>query len=251
MAISACSKGLQFKDNQQLIYQDVMSNKDLLMEQLNKMISNGQFPEQSKLPPERDLAQKLNATRANVRKALAVMEAEGKIWRHVGRGTFVGRPPVGNNTPFPSIARSTSPMEVMETRLVVEPRLAGFAAIRATPAEIAQMYRCVEKSELATETTTYELWDATLHRLIAEAAHNYLLLSVLNLVNTMRQDKLWGRLKKSVVTQQKMVEYSIQHRVCIEAIENRLAAEAEHAMTTHLELVSKDLLSVAEHIKKQ
>ena len=227
-----------------------MSNKDLLMEQLNNMISDEQFPEQSKLPPERDLAKKLNATRANVRKALAIMEAEGKIWRHVGRGTFVGRPPVDNNTPFPSIARSTNPMEILESRLVVEPRLAGFAAIRATPAEIAQMYRCVEKSELATETSTYELWDATFHRMIAEAAHNYLLLSVLNIVNTMRQDKLWGRLKKSVVTPGKMIEYSVQHRACIEAIESRFVAEAERAMTTHLELVSKDLLSVAENIKK-
>jgi len=226
-----------------------MTNKDLLIEQLNKMISDGQFPEQSKLPPERDLAKKLNASRANLRKALAVMEAEGKIWRHVGRGTFLGRPPVDNNTPLPSIARSTNPMEIMETRLVVEPRLAGFAAIRATSAEIAQMYRCVEKSELATETSTFELWDATLHRLIAEAAHNYLLLSVLNVVNTMRQDKLWGRLKKSVVTPKKMIEYSIQHRACIEAIENRYVADAERIMTMHLEMVSKDLLSVAENIK--
>ena len=59
----------------------VVSEKEHLIEQLNSMISNGQFPEQSKLPPERDLAIKLNATRGKIRKALAVMEAEGKIWR--------------------------------------------------------------------------------------------------------------------------------------------------------------------------
>lgn len=224
-----------------------MSNKDPLLKQLNKMISDGQFPEQSRLPPERDLALRLNATRAKLRKVLAVMEAEGKIWRHVGRGTFVGRPPVNNSTPFSTIARSTNPMEIMETRLVVEPRLAGFAAIRATPAEIAEMYRCVEKSELARETSTYELWDATLHRVIAEAAHNYLLMSVLDVINTMRQDKLWGRLKKSVVTAAKMAEYSSHHRACIEAIESRYAADAERIMAMHLEIVRKDLLSVAEN----
>lgn len=226
-----------------------MSNKDLLIAQLNKMITDGRFPEQSKLPPERQLAKTLNATRAGLRKALAVMEAEGKIWRHVGRGTFVGGLPVQNNHPFKSIARSTNPAEIMETRLVVEPRLAGFAAIRATPAEIAQMYHCLEKSTLATETGTYELWDATLHRMIAEAAHNNLLLSVLNIVNTMRQDKLWGQLKKSVVTPEKMVEYSSQHRTCIEAIESRYGANAERAMTEHLELVQKDLLSASENIR--
>jgi DNA-binding FadR family transcriptional regulator len=137
-------------------------------------------------------------------------------------------------------------MEIMETRLVVEPRLAGFAAIRATPAEITEMYRCVEKSELATDTSTYELWDATLHRIIAESAQNYLLLSVFNAINTMRKDKLWGTLKKSAVTPEKMVEYSTHHRACIEAIESRYVAGAERIMTQHLEIVSKDLLSASE-----
>jgi DNA-binding GntR family transcriptional regulator len=65
----------------------------------------------------------------------------------------------------------------------------------------------------------------------------------------MRQDKLWGSFKKSVVTPQKMIEYSLQHRACIQAIENRYVADAERIMTTHLEMVSKDLFSVAKHIK--
>src|SRR5210317_856594 len=102
--------------------QESMSENKSLINLLNQMIANGQFKEHSKLPPERDLCIMLNATRGKIRKALAVMEAEGKIWRHVGRGTFVGRPPFKNNNPFQSIARSTNPMEIMEIRLVVEPR---------------------------------------------------------------------------------------------------------------------------------
>jgi DNA-binding FadR family transcriptional regulator len=105
------------------------------------------------------------------------------------------------------------------------------------------MYRCIEKSKLATDISTYELWDATLHRTIAEAAHNRLLLSVLNIVNAMRQDKLWGQLKESAVTLDKMIEYSKQHHDCIQAIEARSVASAERAMAGHLELVRSDLLS--------
>lgn len=228
-----------------------MSSKEFLIDQLNKMISDGRFPEQSKLPAERQLAKELNATRAILRQALAVMEAEGKIWRHVGRGTFVGSPPVDNNSSISLLTRTTNPVEIMETRLVVEPGLAGFAAIRATPAEIAKMYHFVEKSELAKDIRTYELWDGTLHRTIAEAAHNNLLLSIFNAVNAMRQDKLWGRLKKSAVTPAKMIEYTQQHRICIEAIESRSAAKAESTMARHLEVVKKDLLTAAVEVEGQ
>ena len=220
-----------------------MVTKDLIIK-LNEMIADGRFPEQSKLPPERELSQELNVTRATLRKALALLEADGKIWRHVGKGTFVGNSPTEQSPQLSFLTRSTNPMEVMEMRLVIEPRLAGFAAIRATPVMIAKMYYCIEKSKHAIDIQAYELWDATLHRTIAEAAHNNLLLSVLNIVNAMRQEKLWGQLKESAVTPEKMVEYSSQHYECIEAIEARSVSRAERAMTEHLELVRNDLLSV-------
>lgn len=216
-----------------------------LVEQLTEMISNGRFPENSKLPPERDLSLRFGVTRASLRKALALLEADGKIWRHVGRGTFVGQPPLGGSLQVSSLTKTTNPMEVMEMRLVIEPRLAGFAAMRATPAMIAKMYRCVEKSEPPTNTHTYELWDATLHRTIAEAAHNNLLLSVLNIVNAMRQDTLWGQLKELAVTPEKMKIYTKQHLQCIEAIEARNTNAAEQVMHDHLEMVKNDLLSVS------
>lgn len=221
-----------------------MATKNMI-ERLNRMIADGRYPEQSRLPPERVLAQELDVPRSTLRKALSLLEAEGKIWRHVGKGTFVGNPPTEKSLQLSSLTRFTNPMEIMEVRLVIEPRLAGFAAIRATPAMIAKMFRCIEKSELATDIGAYELWDATLHRTIAEAAHNSLLLSVLNIVNEMRKDKLWGQLKESAVTPKKMVEYSSQHQECIEAIKDRDVARAERTMAQHLELVKNDLLSVS------
>jgi DNA-binding FadR family transcriptional regulator len=215
-----------------------------LVDTLNKLITNGNFPAQSKLPPERTLSQTLKVTRPRLRKALARLEADGKIWRHVGKGTFVGQPPIERELQISLLAETTNPMEVMEMRLVIEPRLAGFAAMRATPSLIAKMYRCIEKSEPPIDTHVYELWDATLHRIIAEAAQNNLLLSVLNIVNAMRKDPLWGELKELAVNPEKMRVYTDQHLRTIEAIEARNVRTAERLMTEHLDLVREDLLAV-------
>src|SRR5215468_10042143 len=49
----------------------------------------------ARLPTERQLAADLGATRTSVRRALTVLEAEGRISREVGRGTFLREEPDG------------------------------------------------------------------------------------------------------------------------------------------------------------
>ena len=41
------------------------------------------------MPPERVLAEELGVGRRSLRRALDVLEQEGRISRHQGRGTFV------------------------------------------------------------------------------------------------------------------------------------------------------------------
>ena len=43
----------------------------------------------TRLPPERHLAAEFGVSRSEIRKALARMEAEGRLLRQVGRGTFI------------------------------------------------------------------------------------------------------------------------------------------------------------------
>jgi DNA-binding GntR family transcriptional regulator len=62
-----------------------------VLEQLRSWVTSAQLPEDGRLPPERELAERFRISRAELRKALAVMEAEGGVKRHVGRGTFLLR----------------------------------------------------------------------------------------------------------------------------------------------------------------
>jgi len=105
--------------------------------------TDGTLAPGAKLPTERELAKRFSVPRNAVRKTLAQLEAEGSITRHVGRGTFLaGRAGGGNDdTPASSVAH-TSPAELMEARLRIEPALAELIVTHATAAEPARPWNC-------------------------------------------------------------------------------------------------------------
>ena len=107
-----------------------------VLTQLSGFLAAASLPEDGRLPPERELAERLGVKRAELRRSLAVLEREGQLWRHVGKGTFVGpRPP--RLLDISDLAQRSSPIQVMRARIALEPELTRLAAINATSAEIA------------------------------------------------------------------------------------------------------------------
>jgi DNA-binding FadR family transcriptional regulator len=210
--------------------------------QLQGELDAGALADRGRLPPERALARRLNISRGTLRKALEALEREGRIWRHVGQGTFAGPRGGGlSDGPGDAISR-TNPAEVMEVRLMLEPRIAALAAWRATPAELRDMEAAVARGGAADDTATFERWDGRLHRLIALSARNALLLSLFDTVNAARQSELWGRLKAASLTVERRRAYVRQHGRILSAIRDRATDGAARAMREHLEAVQRHLL---------
>ena len=61
---------------------------------LRRYLQQNRLSDHARLPPERELASKLGVTRNRLRGVLRRMAAQGEIWRHVGKGTFIGRRPL-------------------------------------------------------------------------------------------------------------------------------------------------------------
>ena len=92
----------------------------------NGRTNYGEFALDQRLPPERELCEQLGLARSELRKAFAVLESEGAIWRYVGKGTFVGNGH-GEGKDMQSlsrIAKRTTPQQVMRAGIVMEPQLA-------------------------------------------------------------------------------------------------------------------------------
>lgn len=196
---------------------------------------------QEKLPPERVLAEKLQVSRAMLREALGRLEAEGKVWRHVGQGTFVGHKPVLRRGWRVFSAAHTSPTEILEVRMLFEPQIAAVAALRATDMQIGELKTLANKCRAATNSETWELWDSQFHKALCELAGNALLLAIYEGINAVRRTAKWRTLRTAVLTATKRDRYVAQHQDIIEAISARDSAGAYEAMTSHIELVTADL----------
>ena len=88
----------------------------------------------------------------------------------------------------------------------------------------------------------FESWDAKLHRSIALAARNGVLLSMFDVMNSARTLPVWGSLKRRTSSPERRQEYHAQHTLIVDALHDRDPEAAEHAMREHLRSVRTTLL---------
>ena len=67
---------------------------------LESAIARGDIPSGARLPPERELAARLQISRTTVVSAYRELESKGLLRGYVGRGTFVCAAPEPSGTPF-------------------------------------------------------------------------------------------------------------------------------------------------------
>jgi DNA-binding FadR family transcriptional regulator len=200
----------------------------------------------SRLPPERTLSRQLGVSRSLLRKALAELEAEGQIWRHVGRGTFIGSQPPESANGIDYISSHTTPRELMETRILIEPGLTRLAASHATNADIRGIEHCIRKTKSAVDWRVYEIWDNNLHRTIAAAAHNTCLMALFDTLNTVKRAVVWARPREVPLARKLDHQSFSDHDAIFSAIIERDPARAEAAMRRHLESVRDRLMKAME-----
>lgn len=193
----------------------------------------------SKLPTERELVQLLSSPRSAVRRALAALERDELVVRHVGRGTFVADDAASTRLRAPA---DTSPAEIMQVRSLLEPRIAQLAARAAHGVDLEHIDHCLRRGGAAGDHADFEAWDGELHRAIAGSAHNSLLLHLFETMNAARELPVWGSLKRRSSTPQRRASYHEEHTAIVEALHDRDPAAAGAAMAEHLQQVTAVLL---------
>ena len=212
-----------------------------LVEQIKQFIADQGLGHNQRLPPERHFCQQLGVSRVELRKALACMEADGLIWRHVGRGTFIGSRPVRNLDDLDFLRQLANPAQMMDARLAIEPELAGLAALHATKSDVDEIQACNQHCRQAEEWRSYEAWDNKFHHAIAKATHNKVLLYLFDTFNVVRRSVVWEQARSTKRPTADHFSFD-QHDAIHAAIADRNAAEATERMRAHLLTVRQRVL---------
>jgi DNA-binding FadR family transcriptional regulator len=203
---------------------------------LEKDLRSGRWQEGDRLPTERELCTQFRMARNTVRRALAALEAEKLITRHVGRGTFKSYSSGPARTdPFQiDSIEAFSPADVIECRLFFEPGLVPLVVARATKADLDRMTECLNEAEASTSLQDFERWDAALHDAIAVATHNHAAISMSRSLARVRQQAQWGMLKARSMTAERKAKLHAEHVGIVAAFRNRDQPLAHRLLRNHL-----------------
>ncbi len=216
------------------------SLSEVVLDELQRLISEGVFKPGDRLPSEKDLAEQLGVGRSSVREAMRVLQLLGVIEVIQGKGSFVRQtnilPLVVN---WARLAQMGPLAEVMEARLFIEVLIAELAAERATDEDIAKLEGILHHSrESLSNLEESAHVGVDFHIALAEATHN----QVIALMYRTIYD-LFVEMARRTRTSEEAAHSRMQdHERIFQAVLNRDPEEAAQAMREHLESAYKLLM---------
>ena len=208
-------------------------------EQLRRAIAEGVYGADGRLPAERRLSEAFAVSRTTVREALRSLEHRGLVSRRVGSGTFVTVRPGSEHS---DIAEVTSPLELIEVRIAMEPHMVRLATMHATLRDIESVADALDQLErpgIGAETFTRH--DRVFHQAIAAATRNPLMNALYGQINHVRGHRQWAAMKDKVLTPESMAAYNREHRELLEALLRRDADRAVAVVLRHLDSARRQL----------
>jgi len=169
---------------------------------LSRIISGALIPGE-KLPPEREVSEKMNVNRHTLREALRKLESLGLLTVRQGDGIYIkDYRDSGNLELLKHILYQNKDItysaikDILEMRRVISPEMAEKAALNRTEADIHAMQEI-----LASERSIMDR-DLAIHQAIARAGNNILYIFILNFFNDIFKD--FGNLYFSIEENKKV-----------------------------------------------
>jgi DNA-binding FadR family transcriptional regulator len=216
---------------------------ELVVQQLRRAIHMGTYAPGEKLPPERELAERLQVSRLSVREAIRVLEGEGYVETRRGAtgGIIVLDRGIEEQRIGPYI-RDMLPRirETFEFRAAVEPEAARLAAARRTDEALARLQEANDHIQQNLETRHFRLADSQFHLGIADAAQNSWMREAVEHARSaiwIPADPLYKHVFRTATA---------HHGQILDAIRERDGDAAAHWMREHLAFTLADLEKIAE-----
>lgn len=222
-----------------------------VVRQIEDLLLRGILRPGDRLPPERDLAERLGVSRPSLREALADLQAAGLVEARAGAGVYVAD--VLGNAFSPALIRlfASHPRAVSD-HVAFRRDMEGLAAERAARIGsdtdlqvIGAIFAKMEAAHRKRSPDDEAALDADFHLAIVEASHNVVMLHMMrSMYDLLREGVFFNR---RVMFRQKTTREDLlaQHRAINAALQDRDPEGARAAVAAHLDFVERALADQA------
>ncbi|MDN3638271.1 FadR/GntR family transcriptional regulator [Simiduia curdlanivorans] len=215
-----------------------------VVEEINKLIDSGDYPPSSRLPPERELAERFQVSRLTIREAIIALETLDRVRVKTGSGVYVKEPQ--QNAAF--YAPDIGPFELTQARAVIEGEAAAIAATMITPEQLVELEGTLAlmAQENKEGDLTAEAADRRFHLIISQATNNAAILMTIKRLWEIRETS--ARVKRSYEGVCKLDGKNRldEHKAIYDALKARDSGAARKAMHMHFARLIDALLHVTE-----
>ena len=207
------------------------------MEQIRDLVRDGSLKHGDRLPPEREMAERLQVSRSSLREAMRALELQGMVASRPGAGTFIN---TGQLDAMASVIASClldsqhTVQDVFEMRRILEPGIAALAAERATPLDMERLEAALgEQREQIERGESGVEGDTAFHFALAQATYNAALIKVVMAVaDTLHQSR-----DRSLQTAGRARRSLASHQVMLQLVRDHDCDGARQAMEHHISVI--------------
>lgn len=230
--------------------QNELSPEDFILKRIRELLHKGELKPGARLPSERQLAETLNTSRGNIRKALQKLEFYGLVDISPQSGTRIsslGQETVEELMKAIPVSRDQKMADLMEARFILDLQCTRLAAERRTESDLLLIEKrqdiFLEKFYSSVDMDYLEE-DYLFHLSIANATGNHVLISLLSQLTP----KIVAREQPHLKQRDKdFSRIPGEHQRIIEAIRHSDPEAAEEAMLNHRQWALKRIFTGEEH----
>ena len=216
-----------------------------VVRQVEELILRGILQPGRRLPPERELAERLGVARPSLRDAIAQLQEVGLLTSKPGAGVYVAD--VLGSAFSPALIalfarHEEATMDYLSFRRDMEGLAAERAARLASDTDLAVITAVFTKMEAAHKPDEEAALDAQFHMSIIEASHNVVMLHMMRSMYDLLRGGVFYNRQIMFRQQTKRADLLNQHRAIHDALIARDAAGARAAVEVHLSYVERALL---------
>lgn len=212
-----------------------MAVTDDAIGRIKEMIVSGELSPGDRLPPEKELGERLGVSRSSLREAVKALEVIRVLDVRRGDGTYVTslepRLLLEALSFVVDLHSDHSVLEIFGVRRILEPAATAMAATRLTGEQVDEIARLVDDTDIDGAIEDLVAHDLAFHQAIVESAGNEYLS---RLVESMQSGTQRARVWRGITQHGAAARTIAEHRAIVDALRLHDAELAAALALTHI-----------------